>query len=166
MIRLIFLVLALDMASKFWIQQEVQLMNPHFHSYPYQGIGLFQDFFGIEGSLVHTTNSGAAWGLFSHYQMPLLYLRIGFTVILSIFLLFFNKNRRYVAPYSLILAGAIGNIIDFFLYGHVIDMFHFVFWGWEYAVFNIADTAICLGIIWVVILSFFEDAKHTKPTSF
>lgn len=52
---------------------------------------------------------------------------------------------------SLVLAGAIGNVIDRSIYGYVIDFFHLYYQNWHYPAFNIADSAICIGaalLIW------------------
>ncbi len=52
---------------------------------------------------------------------------------------------------SLVLAGAIGNLIDRSIYGYVIDFLHLYYQNWHYPAFNIADSAICLGaalLIW------------------
>lgn len=52
---------------------------------------------------------------------------------------------------SLVLAGAIGNLIDRSIYGYVIDFFHVYYQNWHYPAFNIADSAICIGaalLIW------------------
>ncbi|GAB2906740.1 signal peptidase II [Rheinheimera gaetbuli] len=52
---------------------------------------------------------------------------------------------------SLVLAGAIGNLIDRSVYGYVIDFLHLYYQNWHYPAFNIADSAICIGaalLIW------------------
>lgn len=52
---------------------------------------------------------------------------------------------------SLVLAGAIGNLIDRSVYGYVIDFLHVYYQNWHYPAFNIADSAICIGaalLIW------------------
>lgn len=143
------------MLTKFWVQEHLPLMADASYAYPYGGIGLFQNFFGIEGSIVHTTNSGAAWGFFSSFQVPLLYLRIALVVAIVVYLIVNRNKEPFLIPYALILAGAIGNILDFFFYGHVIDMMHFILFGWDYPVFNIADSAIFLGILLLLLSSFF-----------
>jgi signal peptidase II len=51
----------------------------------------------------------------------------------------------------MILAGAVGNVFDCIVYGHVIDMFCFIFWGYIYPVFNIADAAIFCGILMLLL---------------
>lgn len=48
---------------------------------------------------------------------------------------------------SLIMGGATGNLIDYFRFGYVIDMFHFTFWGYSFPVFNFADAAISIGAL-------------------
>jgi len=55
---------------------------------------------------------------------------------------------------SLVLAGAIGNLIDRSIYGYVIDFFHLYYQNWHYPAFNIADSAICIGAALLVWDSF------------
>ena len=63
---------------------------------------------------------------------------------------------------TLILAGAISNVIDTFVYGHVVDMIHFTFWGYDYAVFNLADSAVCLGVFWWGWQMVFHGESHVR----
>lgn len=132
--------------------------------YPYGGIGVFSNFLGIEFSLVHATNRGAAWGIFADWQMGLLILRILMILILLGYALFFNQRRILSFPLALIIAGATGNVLDFFLYGHVIDMFHFVFWHYDYPVFNVADSAIFVGIAWFIFDSLRQQDRATTTS--
>lgn len=146
-------ILIADQLSKFLTHAYLPLMNHQTLWYPYGGIGIFKNFLGIEFSISHQINRGAAWGVLSEYQMPLLYARIVLISILIIYCLFFNKHKNWNIPLALIIAGAIGNVIDFFLYGHVVDMLHFILWGYDFPVFNIADSAIFIGISWLLIVS-------------
>ena len=145
-------VLIVDILTKAWTHASLPRMSESLPIYPYGGIGVFQNFLGIEFSLSHATNKGAAWGLGSEYQMPLLYLRILLLLGIAGWLLFFNKNSKLRYPFALILAGAFGNVIDYFIYGHVVDMFHFVLWGYDFPVFNVADSAIFLGVLWLFLM--------------
>ncbi len=145
-----FLVLLLDIASKTLVHFQLPLMGAVF---PYGGIPVFKDLLGIDFSLVHQTNTGAAWGLFAHWQGVLLFFRLSMVAMIFSYLFFFNKNPIRRFPLLLILSGAIGNIIDYFVYGHVIDMFCFTFWGYSYPVFNIADSAIFCGAALLLIQS-------------
>lgn len=147
-------ILLLDLVSKFFIQAYLPLNYSQSYFYPYGGIGIFKNFLGIEFSINHATNKGAAWGMFSEFQIPLLIFRILFVIALCFYSLFLNKKKNQLIPLLLIVSGAIGNICDYFLYGHVIDMFHFLLWGYDYPVFNIADTAIFIGIGWLFLQNF------------
>lgn len=130
--------------------------------YPYGGIGVFKNFFGIEFSISHQINHGAAWGLFADYQMPLLYLRIALIALLLLYAVFFNKHQSWNIPLAMIIAGAAANVIDYFIYGHVIDMLHFVLWGYDFPVFNIADSMIFIGISSLLFLSTLEKKSPVK----
>jgi signal peptidase II len=151
-------ILVLDQLTKYLTYQFIPLMSQSAYFYPYGGIGIFENFLGIEFSISYTTNKGAAWGFFGNYQSFLILLRLALITGLIIYTFFFNKDRSWKIPLILILAGAIGNVIDFFVYGYVIDMLHFVLWGYDFPVFNVADSAISIGIAWLFILSFL-DAK-------
>lgn len=158
------LTLLADYVSKSLIHQYLPLMQSYWQ-YPYGGIPVFKNFLGIEFSISHQINRGAAWGILAHYQVPLLYLRIFLIFGVFVYLVAFNRHRSWTIPLMLILAGALGNVIDYFLYGHVIDMFHFVLWGYEFPVFNIADTAIFIGISSLLIISTFQKQHIKDPIS-
>ncbi len=138
-------ILLIDILTKAWIY--------HYFSFPRPAIALISNFFGIGFSLTYAINYGAAWGLFSSYQTPLFLLRIVFILCLSVYLIVGNVKKSWYIPLTLILAGALGNIIDTFIYGHVVDMFHFTFFGYNYPVFNIADSAITIGICWILLFT-------------
>jgi signal peptidase II len=119
--------------------------------YPYGGIPVFQNWKGVDFCINHVTNRGAAWGAFASWQTALLLLRVGVIGIVTLSYLFSKKAKQHQYPLILIIVGGIGNVIDYFVYGHVVDMFHFVFWGYSYPVFNIADAAITCGVIWIAL---------------
>ncbi len=122
--------------------------------YPHGGIAIFHNVLGIDFSIVHQTNKGAAWGMFAYFQDYLLFFRLMTIGLILGYLFFFNKNPLRRFPLLLILTGAIGNVIDYFVYGHVIDMFYFTFWGYSYPVFNIADSAIFCGVALLLFQSY------------
>ena len=155
-------ILFADVATKYYTNYSIPLMSHEAQWYPYNGIGLFENFFGIEGSIVHATNRGAAWGLFAEFQNYLLLFRMVFIAGLLVHIVFFNKNRLLVIPLTLIVVGATGNILDYFIYGHVIDMFHFVLWGYDYPVFNLADSSIFIGICGIILVSLVTKYKNTN----
>ncbi|WP_068471181.1 signal peptidase II [Candidatus Protochlamydia phocaeensis] len=151
----LFILLA-DQLSKFLVYRFIPLMDASTYWYPYGGIGIFRNLWGIEFSINHMTNKGAAWGFLGNYQLPLIVLRIILISGLSIYLFFYNSTRAWQLPLILIIAGAVGNVLDFFIYGHVVDMLHFVLWGYDFPVFNIADSAISIGIGLLFLLSWIK----------
>jgi signal peptidase II len=139
------LLLGVDVISK---MAALELVPPirWLSAYPFGGIGLFQ-FGSVTFSLNFVTNTGAAWGVFAEYSGFLFAARLVIISSLAIFLLFFNKGKISAFPMWFVLTGAVGNAIDYWIYGHVIDFFHFTFWGWSFPVFNMADFYITLGAI-------------------
>jgi signal peptidase II len=150
------IILTADAVTKWLTQLHIPLMDHRFPIYPYGGIGVFKNVLGIEFSISYLQNTGAAWGQFSNYQVPLLILRCIFIAGLVGYLFFVNKHPNRQIPLILIISGAIGNVIDYFVYGYVIDMFHFILWGYDFPVFNVADAAISIGIIWFLFTSTLE----------
>lgn len=146
-------VFLVDLLTKFLTAHFLPLSYLHEQIYPYGGIGVFKNFLGIEFSITHATNRGAAWGILAEYQSYLLLLRIILVGALLFYIILFNKDRSRLFPLVLIVAGAAGNVLDYFIYGHVVDMFHFIFWGYDYPVFNVADSSIFIGIVWLFLLS-------------
>lgn len=160
-IAIAFCVFILDLVSKLLVFHYVPIGYGAF-SYPYGGFPVFQDFLGISFSINHAINKGAAWGAFANFQIYLLVLRCFLIAGMIGYLAFFNRKPNWTIPFSIIIAGALGNVLDYFIYGHVIDMLHFVFWGYDYPIFNVADSAIFIGISWLLISSWFDDGKKTK----
>lgn len=164
LILLIVAVIALDAGTKYWVDSSLPLMGKiDTTHYPYGGISLMERWYGIDFALVHATNKGAAYGLFARFQFPLLCLRIGLIIALSLYLVAKKRALYWDIPLALILAGAMGNVIDTFIYGHVVDMLQFIFWGYPFAVFNIADSAITIGISWLMIASFAINEEPACP---
>lgn len=122
-------------------------------SYPFGGIGIFS-LGGITFSLNYVVNTGAAWGLFAGYSGLLFALRV-----LIIAGLFFFVPKKF--PIWLVLTGAIGNVIDYCVYGHVIDFLHFTFWGYSFPLFNVADSCITIGALFLL---FFYQRKRQPET--
>ncbi len=152
--------LAIDLFSKYFTHKFVPKMSWMDTSYPFGGFGIFRDFLGgISLSINHVENLGAAWGMFSSYTEHLLLFRILIVFALLIYTLFFNQIPARGLAFLLIICGAIGNILGYFIYGHVIDMFHVNLWGYTFPVFNVADVCITLGIVSLFLMSFSQKHK-------
>ena len=114
----------------------------------------FSDFLSLGESLpvvrnvLHFTvvhNTGIAFGLFRDQGVVFIFIPI-IAVVLLIFNIYYYRNNKalsrvYIVAFSLILGGAIGNLIDRILFGYVIDFIDLRVWP----VFNIADSAITVG---------------------
>ena len=148
------LILVADFTSKGIINFYFQPAEIAPTFFPFGGVSIFKNFLGIDFCIHHVTNRGAAWGIGSGLQDLLLIVRIAVIIGLVVYLRVSPKAREYRFPLAMIIAGGLGNIIDYFIYGHVIDMFHLFFWGYSYPVFNIADASIFLGIVWLLFHSF------------
>jgi signal peptidase II len=159
---IILLILLGDGLTKYFTHLHLPVMQRYSLWYPYGGVPIFQNFMGIEFSLSHQINTGAAWGMLASYQVPLLYFRIILILVLIIYTIFFIYRSEQRIPLAMIIAGAIGNVLDYYFYGHVVDMIHFVFWGYDFPIFNLADTSIFLGIASLLILECFEKKAVTK----
>lgn len=134
--------------------------------FPFGGISVFHNFFGVDFCLNHVANRGAAWGIFGSIQEVLLMFRMAVIASLLGYLIFSPKSKSQQLPLTLVITGALGNIVDYFAYGHVIDMFHFIFWEYSYPVFNVADATIFCGVALMIIQSVIEKryASQTQPS--
>ena len=93
-------------------------------------------------SFTFLKNTGVSFGLFKGYNWLFLFILI---VAFGYFVYLYFKEKKI--QYSIICAGIIGNLIDRIFLGYVVDFINFHFWP----VFNIADSAIFIGIFWLII---------------
>lgn len=97
-------------------------------------------------------NTGIAWSLFSNDTVII-------TIVTMIIIFFFikyildnkNGNKLYNVCYAMILGGAFGNLFDRVFLGYVIDFLDFNIFGYDYPIFNLADTFIVCGIIIILV---------------
>jgi signal peptidase II len=151
--------IAIDALSKYYTTLCIPKMSLLHPFYPYGGIAVFKDFFRINLSLNYVENLGAAWGILAKYSKYLLILRIFVVVGIFLFLIFSKLAFKKAFPYVLICSGAIGNILDYIFYGHVVDMIYFTFGSYSYPVFNLADSFIVIGIATLLLTSFINKEK-------
>ena len=98
-------------------------------------------------SWTYIQNTGAGFGLFSGMNTILAFLGIMISAGLTYY--YFTRENIDTAPYVLIVAGAIGNVIDRITRGFVVDFISLPHWP----AFNIADSAITIGVIWMIVSS-------------
>jgi signal peptidase II len=122
----------------------------------------------IEGffNLVHVRNRGMAFGLLNRPGVEVgFYILVAASIGAILFLLLWsfrlqNENQKILPGVSLIMGGAVGNLIDRIRFGEVVDFLDFFVATYHWPAFNIADSAITLGTLWVALLLLF----HGKPS--
>jgi len=153
-----FWILLLDQWTKNVVQEKLFL---------HQSIGVIPGFF----NLVHVRNTGGAFGIFGGERGglgSLLFVVVSLIAVGAI-LVFFIKakedEKTLSLSLSLVLSGAIGNLIDRFRYGEVVDFLDFYFLSYHWPAFNIADSAICIGIGLMAFELLRQDKKRLKGSS-
>ncbi|WP_250278484.1 signal peptidase II [[Clostridium] colinum] len=127
---------------------------------PIGSVKIIQDFF----YLTYVENRGAAFGMLKGGRWVFIIIALCAVIFCSIYYYKLPKNKfNSITKISflLIISGAIGNMIDRIFRGYVIDMFHFIFWGKDFAVFNVADILVCVGtFLLAIVVIFSKDKKH------
>jgi len=119
-------------------------------------------------NLVLVHNTGAAFSFLSDAGGAQRWLFSVIAIVASVWIVWLLHNHReqrlFAFALSLILGGAIGNVIDRIAYGYVVDFLHF-HWNTHYfPAFNLADSAITCGAFLIIIDSF-KEKKHGTATS-
>ena len=113
-----------------------------------QSIKVINNFFYI----TYVKNTGVAWSMLSGKINLIVVLTLIIILLLIVYL--FKKenyNKYEIIGYSLLLSGAIGNLIDRIIYGYVIDYLDFRILGSNYPIFNMADMCIVIGLVLIII---------------
>ncbi|MCD6562023.1 MAG: signal peptidase II [Deltaproteobacteria bacterium] len=146
------LVIVLDQISKMAV---IQLLKEH------ESLTIINGFF----NLVHVRNRGIAFGLMSRSDPGLtIYFLLAASLTAVILLLFWlfrlKENETGIAVgLSMILGGAIGNIIDRLRFREVIDFLDFYTGSYHWPAFNLADSAITTGALWLAVNLVFQHEK-------
>lgn len=136
------LVLAADQASKALVRTTLPLHRPH---------EVVPGFFYLR----HELNDGAAWSILRGARWPL-------AAVSALVLALLIAHRRDVIglgrigpwAFALLCGGIAGNLVDRILTGRVVDFLDFVFGSYHYPTFNVADSAICVGMVLYLLASF------------
>lgn len=143
-------ILIVDQGSKWLVVKKMSL---------YDSITIIDQFF----YLTSHRNRGAAFGILENQRW--FFIVITFVVIgIIVYYLWKLKNSHpwMSVAFSLVLGGAIGNLIDRIRTGEVVDFFHFQFGSYHYPIFNVADSAIVIGVAILVIITLFFSEKETE----
>jgi len=121
-------------------------------------------------NLTHVRNSGAAFGFLNAVDFPYKSAILALVATAAFIGIAVYAARasthECVARFGLamILAGAIGNLIDRLVFGSVIDFVDVVFGSWHFWAFNVADSAITLGVI-AMMIDMMRTGRHVSTTS-
>jgi signal peptidase II len=161
------LVILLDQLTKWLIVSYLPLYN---------SIPVIPGFFDI----VHVRNTGAAFGVFASsdagFREPFFYIVavIAITVLVSILRKLTPQDKLMSWVVALVAGGLVGNLIDRLRFGNVVDFLSFHwrdavadwnFWGhaihfrWEWPSFNVADSAITIAMLLLVVQMLFSEKK-------
>jgi signal peptidase II len=132
----------------------------------YESVPVIPGFFNL--TRVH--NKGAIFGAFSKSGSSLVFVALTAASILAlVFVVYFffktpPKERLMKLSLSLILAGALGNLLDRILRGHVIDFLDFYVGKWHWPFFNVADSCITIGAF-LMLFIFLRRKPECTPSS-
>lgn len=136
------LIVTLDQLSKYWILGHFQ---------PYQVLPVWPVF-----NLTLVFNTGAAFSFLADSSGWQHFLFVGLASVISLVLVVWlarlRADQRLLAwAFALVLGGAIGNLIDRLVHGKVVDFLQWHWQGWYFPAFNLADSAITLGVILLLL---------------
>lgn len=150
-------IIVLDQATKLLVHSRMAL---------HESIPVFPSFF----QLTYIRNPGAAFGIFAGMDSG---FRTTFFVLISIAALVFLGNLYLKIPrdslmgrfsVSLIIGGAVGNLVDRIRFGEVVDFLDFFIGRHHWPAFNVADSAISVGV-GLLILHFIRSEKADKTAT-
>lgn len=147
-------VIILDIWTKHLVLKSIQL---------HEAVPVIPNFF----QLVHVRNTGAAFGLGANASSKLvpILLNVGAIAVFCVVVVYAFRtavtDRLLQTGLHLILGGAIGNLLDRFRFGYVVDFLDVYVGRHHWPAFNVADSAICIGIA----LLFFDMRKKPEESS-
>ena len=148
------LLIVIDQITKLMVVRTFEL---------HTGTYFINDFFGF----FYTRNTGSAFSFLADKSWGI-YVLSAFSLVLSVVVLFFlikatKANEKLVAcALTLLLSGAVGNLIDRFRLHYVIDFIRFDFGSKTFPIFNVADICAVLGTIMLIIIMIFLPDKADK----
>lgn len=152
---IIIAVVALDQLTKIAVISSFSL---------YEKIVVIPEYF----NLTFVTNRGAAFSMLAEVDSPwrhYFFIAVSSVALILLTVLWFRLRRKAPAQgwgLALISGGALGNLIDRIRLGAVIDFIDIHWRGYHWPAFNIADSAICVGVGMFMILSLMEKDKDTN----
>ncbi len=144
------IILIADQATKWMIKDRFELRD---------SVSVIGDFF----RLTYIENPGMAFGI--QLGSPMFFTIFASIASIIIFVYLYRiRQEKFLSRFALaiILGGALGNLIDRFAYGRVVDFLDFGFGDTRWPIFNIADSSVTVGMILLLTLVFFEKEVETQ----
>ena len=145
-ILFIIILFIVDIISKVLIENNLEL---------YESIDIIKGFFNI----TYVRNTGAAWSIMEG-KMMFFYI---ITIIGLVFMYYLYKNAKdnNIEKYAVLMmvAGTLGNLYDRVLYQYVRDFLDFIIFGYDFPVFNFADTFLCCGVFLYLVKILYDEYK-------
>jgi signal peptidase II len=154
LVLIVFFIIA-DQLTKGFVDQNFQL---------HESISVIDGFF----NLTYVRNTGAAWGMGANADTWVRVVLFKIIPVFAVFFLFYLlyksiQEKFYMSlSYALIIAGAVGNLIDRIWLDFVVDFFDFYVGSWHWPAFNIADSCITVAAIILGFDALFLQKKENK----
>lgn len=122
-------------------------------------------------NLTHIHNRGAIFGFFSQSDSQLLHIMLMLATLVALALVVYYffitppAEKLTKISLSLILTGALGNLIDRVFRGYVIDFLDLYVKKWHWPSFNVADSCVTIGAFLLVFIVFFKRRRICTPSS-
>ena len=147
------IVVLIDQLSKLTIRVSLEYGKPH-------------RIIGDWVRLTYIENPGMAFGIQIGGQIFFTVFALLATVIIFIYIIRARQEKIQLRiSLALILGGAVGNLIDRFLYGKVVDFIEVGMGNARWPIFNIADSAVTIGMIILIIMVLFERSSEKTKES-
>ena len=118
---------------------------------------IVKDFFNI--TVAH--NTGGAWSILNNHSYLFIIFSVIALIVLIRFMFQFKNNLRNNIAFACTVAGIMSNLADRLFLGYVRDFLDFTILGYDYPIFNIADIAIVVGVLLLIVAIFKgEDKKY------
>jgi signal peptidase II len=149
------IVIVSDQLSKMWIDANFAVASPHGTPGGAQPTPIVDGLIRIAKSY----NTGGIFGLFGNSAIV---LALASSVVIGMIVIY-NARQGTTGPWvltvalGLLLGGAVGNFVDRIRYQHVIDFVDVGIGDWRWYTFNVADSAISIALLLLILLSLFGD---------
>ncbi len=128
------LTILIDQLSKYYIREFINVDT----------VVLLSDFLNV----TPLSNAGISFGLFNHFSHSnSIFIFLNTIIVFGVLIALLNStNKVYSIGLSMLLGGAISNLIDRFFYGSVYDFIDLHIYSWHWPIFNVADITIIVGV--------------------